>query len=1000
MLSHLHPDSHRSVALVSKRFYVLATTPHIWRLAFLRYFPGHAALEAKFIKDAHDLWSEPSSDLVRSETRYFGRLTPLATWRSEYLFRTRLIRSLVRGKPSTSSGSIGTSARSNQVGKKSSAVLTYNSKLPWLVTAIDAAFDNGKKPPRAVQGAGTLGAATMSDPTTGKIERWGLQDAYCALQLEEVMPHLARYGVGSGPAATDNAMDVSQLYGIVSGEGFPGGRAYYRGLNENIGRYLGPDSESAEAKPDIPKIPIITEAISSLWIAKSSAAPATTQSMCGIMTGSTLGVVTAYSLGSDPSGPRFASGEITARWVLSPGVPIIALKIDDKYSVKRRLASRVWAVALNALGEVYYLTQVPKPMPPQSPGVDSTTNAWYAGRSVFWHLVEATRRTAKVDDTNFNAAQGAYSPRSACNAMKLSQEQLEAEAREITEFMRFQPLHFNRLCDGWDMRRRIEVDFANDDAAGAGESIFVIDCGYIRAAGIQRFTRCAATRVPQTEETAKPVQALPPSLFGDVGPKSTPDPQSPRSPPPTPASPRGQFESPHDWLTEALELKGCGNATISASALDCSTHSLMTLSEDPLHAANESALNAPDGERPAREIPGRRARFFAIGTTGGHIVAWNARERRKQDTVPAVRTIQTESAQVTCLAATSLYLVHGGNDGLVQAWDPLASISEPIRTLNARSNGRVPRHMMTMNPTLHAENYSAVGAICLDPDPTVLRGVVSFGAFMRYWSYSSKGHATRRKRRTRHSDAQGRGASRRHGGAVTGYIAEEEAELRRENEHRAKEQSRLKKRFGVGALGDLTEQEALDYAQLLSQEAYAADEIRRASDSAPDNSMDTASSVGDSVTDAVTPEASLIGRSPTLRAVTTDEEDEYEDQIQQAIRMSLAEGINDLGQSPRGQTPGDFDFAIKYSTKSSKKRKGSRSTPSSASKAAVNGVKQTPSSPSPSRLTTEEEDLAIALSLSMQEQQSIPSHTYNEADVDFPELDTEGVGKGKGPRRW
>lgn len=956
-------------------------------------------MEAKFIKDANDLWSEPSSDIVRSETRYFGRLTPLATWRSEYLFRTRLIRSLVRGKPSASrAGGIGSSARANHVGKKSSAVLTYNSKLPWLVTNIDAAFENGKKPPRAVQGAGILGVATTSDPTSGKIERWGLQDAYFGLQLEEVMPHLSLYGVGSGPAATDNSMDVSQHYGIVSAEGFPGGRVYYRSTQENVGRYLISDSDAAETKPDVPRIPKVTEAISSVWIAKSSSVPATTQSMCGILTGSTLGVVTAYSLGSDPGGPRFTGGDVTARWVLSPGVPIISLKVDDNFSVKRRLTSRVWAVALNALGEVFYLTQVPTPMPPQTPGADLVTNAWYAGRTVFWHLVDSTRRTAQQDNSNFNAAQGAYSPRSASNAMKLSQEQLVAEAREIEDFTRLQPQHFRKVCDGWDMRRKLEVDFANDDAAGAGECIFVIDCGHGQAAGIRRFIRSALSKAPQDEVGAEQASvSLPTSIFGDVGEKSTPETQSPRSPPSTPITPRQRIESPHEWTVQTMELKSCGRTTISACTLDCSSYSLLTLAEDPLHAANESAMNADDGDKFAREIPGRRARFLAVGTTGGHIVAWNARDKRKEDAIPAVRFIQTESSIVTCLAATSLYLVHGGNDGLVQAWDPLASISEPIRTLNARSNGRVPRHMMTMNPTLQAEHYSAVGAICLDPDATTLRGVVSFGAFMRYYSYSSKGYTARRKRRTRHSDAHGRGSSRRHGGAVTGYIAEEEAEMRRDNEHAARERVRLQKRFGVGTLGDLTEQEALDYAQLLSQEAFAADELRRASDSAPDTNADTASSVSDSTpADFMTPEASFSGQSPSLRA-TTDEDDDYEDQIQQAIRMSLAEGVNDLGQSPRAQSSSDFEFAIKYSNKSSKKRKGSRSTPSKT-KVMANGLDQQQSSPS--MPASEADDLALAISLSMHEQEMNSGQDYDAGDQDFPELDTEGVGKGKGTRRW
>ncbi|CRK19529.1 hypothetical protein BN1723_011904, partial [Verticillium longisporum] len=134
VLSHLHPDSHAAVALVSKRFYSLVTTPHAWRMAFLRYFPGHESLADKPEKEATGPWEQATTEFVRSEARYFARLTSLATWRSEYLLRTRLLRGLVRGKPGASGG-IGTSARST---KKISAVLTYNSKLPWAVTSLHA----------------------------------------------------------------------------------------------------------------------------------------------------------------------------------------------------------------------------------------------------------------------------------------------------------------------------------------------------------------------------------------------------------------------------------------------------------------------------------------------------------------------------------------------------------------------------------------------------------------------------------------------------------------------------------------------------------------------------------------------------------------------------------------------------------------------------------------------------------------------------------------------
>ncbi|QPH16271.1 hypothetical protein C2857_000875 [Epichloe festucae Fl1] len=1049
ILSHLHPDSHAAVALVSKRFYALVTTPHAWRMAFMRYFPGHTCLDPRSAKNKADLWAGSTSDIVRSDIRYFGRLTVLATWRSEYLFRTRLMRSLTRGKPGSSPGGTGSSGGTGKSAKRKNAVLTYNSKLPWLVTNIHSVFSSGKKPPRAIQGAGDLGVATMSDPTTGKIEKWGLEDSFSCAQLEEVVPNLVPFGLGDGPAAVPNIMDVSQPHGIIAGEGFPGGRAYFRAINEACGRYLGGDTGVVDTYPDVPKIPEMSDSICSVWIAKSSAVPASTKSMCGMLTGSALGVVTAYALGWDPDGPRFANGDMTARWVVSPGVPIISLKVDDNYGMKRKSSSRVWAVALNALGEVFYLTETPVATLDRSNGNDIIRHAWLAGRTAYWHLVESTRRAARPDELDKNVIRGAYTPRSPSNAMRLSKEQLAAEAREIEKFLLYRPSHFRQVCEGWDMRRRMEVDFAADDGQGAGESIFVIDCGLFDGAPgrVRRFSRLLATSLPSqgsqqrpssqkiasaTSTLAKPHS----SLFGSAGVVEesechTPQPHLPDSPAPTPMPPRAVshgMPSLHDWDLVAFELKGLPpTAQITASCLDCSSPSLLTLGEDPLHTVNgtvegpaTAASRAPStplvgskSDHVAPEIPGRRARLLAMGTNTGAVIVWDARDRPRQGSAQPVRILQTDSPEISCLATSALYLVHGGSDGLVQAWDPLASTLGPIRTLNARSNGRVPRHMMAMNPTLRDGNYTAVGAIFLDPDPTVLRGVLSCGSFLRYWTYSSSGHPAGKKRRTRHSDIHGRIASRRLGGTVSGHIAAEEAELRRENEARAREQAHLRKRFGVGALGDLTEEEALRYAQMISEEAYLEDEQRRASDSAVDAAgLDTASSLSDTAADTMTPEPSVMDMRPppmvrpSANSSTTDndEESEFELQVQQAIRLSLLEGVNDMGQSPRGNGSGDFEFpfTIKAMNRKGKVSGSASSSPGSTHQAPFmmpNGDGGSQNFPA----TADDEDFALALSISMQAQETGVQSSAVGLGVqrdDFPPLETEGPGKGKGVRRW
>lgn len=976
-------------------------------MAFLRYFPGHEGVSAQSGKSSTGPWVDDNMEFVRSEARYFGRLTPLATWRSEYLLRTRLLRGLARGKPGTGTGGIGSSSRS---GRKISAVLTYNSKLPWAVTNLHAVFVNGKKPPRAVHGTADLGVSTMSDPLLGKVEKWGFVDPFSTQQLDEVFPQLELWGVADGPAASLNVMDVSTAFGTLAGEGFPGGRAYYRPITEMCGRYIGSGSGVVDTYPDIPKIPELSEAISAVWLAKSSAVPSMTSSMVGMLTGSTLGVVTAYALGWDSSGTRFSSGDMTARWVLSPGVPIVSLRIDEQYNQRRKTAKRVWAVALNALGEVFYLCDTPQSTLDRSKGEDITKNAWYAGRSAYWHIIEHTRRQARPDELDKNAFKGSYSPRSPSDAMKLSKEQLIAEAREIDKFLRYKPCHFRRVCEGWDMQRRLEVDFAASDDTKAGEVIVVITRGWEHgpSANVSRYVRSThnlerhtPTAAATPEAPVLPPSTAGPSIFGALGLDQaslmvegsvpTAGETTPVSPPSSAVTPPSDVEHSSDWHVGTLSLGRHGKHEITATALEDSLHAAVTLFEDPLNEAN----------KPGTEIPGRRARMLAVGTKNGAALVWNVRDPGPHRDINPVRIIQTESPEISCLALNGLYLVHGGSDGLVQAWDPLASTFESIRTLNARPSGRVPRHMMTMNPGLSPDSYSAARTIFLDPDPTILRGIVAFGSFLRYWSYSATSQSPGRKRRLRHSDIHGRLASRRQGGRVSGYIAAEAAELRREQEHRERERARLQNRFGVGAFGDMTEEEYVRYAQMISEEAYLVDEQRRtsASDtgSAADNSFDTASSFSESTASTLTPEPSVSGASFQPPA-TVEEESEYEMQVQQALRLSLLEGVNDHGHSPQGNVSGDYEVPITYKPKSAKKSKRSASASPSASQAVL--AVADASSSNQALHTQEEDDLALALKLSMEEHAL--ASAFSEATTldpapreEFPALEPKGKGKGR-----
>ncbi|RDA95254.1 hypothetical protein CP533_1842 [Ophiocordyceps camponoti-saundersi (nom. inval.)] len=910
ILSHLPPDSHAAVALVSKRFYSLVTSPHAWRMAFLRFYAGHTLIDA----GAEERIGS-ASDIVQPSTRFFSRLTALAGWRSEYLVRTRLIRCLMRGKPASRSGIIGSSGRA--AGKKS-AVLTYDTKLYWPVTSIHAILSNGQKPPRVVHGAAHAGVASVSDPTTGKVEKWGLEDTFTAAQPH---PTALLYGLGDGPATVPNVMDVSQPHGTLLGEGFPGGRAYFRGASDMSGRYLDAGIPDVTL-PGVPRIPQASEAICSVWIAKSSATPAMTQSRCGMFTGSTLGIVTAYSLGWDPAWSRRSDGHMTARWAVSPGVPIIALKVDDDYSLGRKSASRMWAVALNALGEVYYLTETPVFTANPSIAEDAPGGPWLAGRSVQWHLIQATQRVQRPDESVCVVAS------QTSGITTLGEEQrFVAAANEMGRLMRYGPAHFRRLYEGWDMQRRLEVDFAADDGNGAGEGVFVLDCGLAvdRPTRVARWSRsmiiCDAGLGPESNTRR---------AFSEA------------------ALDINQSARVHEWRCSLMESGGHERAVISASSIDCSTYSLLTLAEDPLHVPAETITKDASA---AGEIPGRRARFLAVGTGSGAIIVWNARQSHG-DCIQPVRIIQTESPEIRSLAVSALYLVHGGSDGLVQAWDHLASTTDAIRTIHGRSSGRTHRQATGSNPTSSESNHAAAGAVYLDPDPTVLRGVVSLGALMRFWSYSASGQPASRKFRHRQSDMHGRLASRRLGGDVSVYIATEEAEVRREREQRAREQARLRRRFG--ALGDLTEEEALRYAQMVSQEAFLEDERRRASDSAADASLDTASSLGETTVDTVTPPPSVADATPAPPPRATAES-QLEQQMQQAIRLSLLEAGAD---SPVG-----LEYSIRYKAKGI--GKGKRRT--SASPTARGGPARAASSRDYDAMD-EDEALARALSLSLQDQ--------------------------------
>lgn len=851
--------------------------------------------------------------------------------------------------------------------------------------------ETAKERPVFIHGAAEQGIASASDPASVKVGTWGLSDHQLFRHFADLYTGVAEYGLGSGDmVGLPNRMDVSQPYGMIYGEGCPQGRSYFISSAELRGRFLGLTVSNPEPQLGIPAQNLITSSVTAVWIAKSSEVLRMTKGLVGMLSGSSAGILTAYSLGPNPLyEPRFERGQPTAKWVLCPGVPIIAIAVDDKISPQRHAGRRIWAVVLNALGEVFYLTDLPHQphVPPKATPEELDRLAWKTGRSVRWELAELSRRVARPDPYNQELVDGSYSPRSSSDSMKLDKNQIAAETKEIEKFLVFKPKHFRKVCEGWDMRRELKVDFAGDDGNGAGESVMIITCGLGEGekASIRRLTRQAvASTFPEARASAASTP-MSTSIFG--GPIKEPLQLEPQSIPPSRSSRMSEricTVKDTEWYISDFNLGDRKSVQITANALDASTYALLTKEEDPLLAMSGSSVSStmssplPRMAQPSSgtEVPGQRARYVAVGTATGLVFVWDmrsptARNSEVINNVSPLRIIQTDSPQISCVALTSLYLVHGGNDGLVQAWDPLASSTGPIRTMNSRFSSRARRRLVQAEASMHGvgNNFFAVGAICLDPDSTVLRGMVALGTHLRYWSYSSssadqyKTSKRRWRRGQRGGNASGEGQrfSNSGRGAVWDYIEDEKVEMERQKVADQKERKHLNNRFGVELLGpDASEEDIIAYAQLLSQESMTDDAAKRG------ESLETPNIS----TSPSTPGLNEVSNEPSSSSspFQTSVEDADDPEIAEAIRLSLLE--------EQASSFGTDSFTTRAS-------QSSQSDYSPEPRAAESSNQQ------------EVDDLEFALQLSLVENNAKTAEEWEE----FPALSTQSPSKDKGKGR-
>ena len=522
------------------------------------------------------------------------------------------------------------------------------------------------------------------------------------------------------------------------GENVPDGRCYVHLSRDprfdGVGLQYVPPADGA----DYGSKPLVT----CVWIAK-------TRSVClstcaAVIVGNSRGFVRIFTASFGSS--RNTLLEISS-YCISPGIPIVQVQVDPDFLPKRLRQKRPWLVAINALGEVYYLRGLPKP--------GATDGCW-----------RMIPQTARIPTAFYNP-----SPAGDQSAGSL----VDMDYSEVKE-----------SWEGCGMDWFIVVDWAEQNIAVGSRST---------ARGVRRLKRyhlrIAANR------------------------KDNPSSQSRIAPPLG-----GLSEDERDeWVATVLCLPNTFTQ-ITAYGMDNSHLARLTATED---------ATIRDG------LPGANGRLFAVGTNTGSVFVYNIRPAGLLDDsskLLPLRTIHTDSPQITTLGLSSLVVVHGGDDGLVQAWDPLASTNLSVRTLHSRCVTRGRRRLQ--QHAAGAEGEAAAGCqfaarcLILDPDPTMLRGIVAFGTLVRYWDFS----ATKKAGKT-----GGRGGRRRGGGrskgALLDVIHNDERAMRLERERRQREAAQLESRFGVAPGGAaLSEEEILVYAQMVSLEAFEAESSSRRSEAA------------------------------------------------------------------------------------------------------------------------------------------------------------------------
>ncbi|KAK6332231.1 hypothetical protein TWF696_002952 [Orbilia brochopaga] len=744
---------------------------------------------------------------------------------------------------------------------------------------------------RVISASQYTGLFSHSDPRTGYVTvDQRRHPGYSSFGLQYISPD----GIG--------ALDLSEPRGQIIGDA----------------RNISPSFFVERASSDILPVRFARDhgpaaSITCVWLAKKDTIVNTSGNSILSASGSSKGVV------------QFQNA--TSNWIsfaVCPGIPILHLRLDDGYTKARERRDRIWCIIINALGEIWYMKgKLPRHSPVQNSSPTETPVAEFRP----WHCIPSTKK--------------AYSPVGIGIVEPLDTiPNIDAVQRQ-EDFMHAEPeVMAATYCEHWGDDYFLEADFGGQNFLAG------------RTGGDGGLN--SSKRRAEMTRYARILDSIREDAISEVFMKLVYKRGSCEQIEETVARPPEEIEPPDAWNCTHMAIPrntGKDYTFITAIAIDMSNLALLSPSEDSL-LSRPSADKSPTPQ----QVPGQLARLFAIGTSTGSIHIYNARHpasTSSEASLPPLHSIVTASPSISSLALSSLYLVHGGTDGLVQAWDPLVSLTEPIRAIHSRFSTRARRRLAQAATSVHGvgENQFAARAIFLDPDPTSLRGIVALGTQIRSWSFGTSAEKvqensnTRRRRRNPRTNpySSNTGLNRARTGnssksPLPRDIMDETDRIAHARRHDALMKLKLAERFGVGHddMKGMTEDEMVMYAMMMSEESFERE--RGLSDEAFTGSSSSMGSVGveSSLEDtedmwdhgdisaessgsrsAASPSVSALPSSHSQQGLFGDVSNTHPDSLDdEALAKALQESF-DLEE--RAQSPADgMHIPIKYAKRKDK----------------------------------------------------------------------------------